>query len=190
MCELSPDGSALLLIYPTKHGVRTFQERYIAPVLDPLIRQLVVVNGMSADLGQFLGRHSFAMDMEDLNGLQERINELCETLSDSTSRFELVDAETANVFLDRNLWGEWYVQQERKRFKDVLHLNPYHSEGSRSPDSGNVHRMFGTQPGMSSSMMLTTILDGLRKRAYCATYRPPAPVELGIFVIRRCAGRE
>ncbi|TQB70180.1 hypothetical protein MPDQ_000783 [Monascus purpureus] len=180
--ELSPDGGSLLLVYPTRNGVSTFQDQYLAPVIDPLIRQLVVVNGMSADLGQLLGSYSFAMGMDDMYGLQVNLQELCHALSTPESRFTLAAAESGNISLDRNLWGEWYIHQEKKRFKDVLSLNP--NDGRRSP-AGNTRRMFGTEPGMTSSMILTSILEGLRKRPYSTNYRPPGPIEVGVFVIRR-----
>ena len=181
--ELSPDGGALLLVYPTRNGVSAFQEQYLAPVLDPLIRQLVVVNGMSADLGQLLGSYSFATGMDDMAGLQVNLEQLCLSLSTAESHFSVAAADSGTIFLDRNLWAEWYVHQEKKRFKDVLSLNP--NDGQGSAPAGNSHRMFGTVPGMTSSMILNQILDGLRRRPYSTNYRPPGPIEVGAFVIRR-----
>ena len=192
LCELSPDGGSLVLVYPTQRGATCFQEQYLASVLDPLIRQLVVVNGMSAELGRILGSYSLASRMDSFDGLQDRLRNLCDTLSSGGggsgalnagprhSRFTLASAAVGHVSLDRALWAEWYVGQERKRFKDVLHLYPSDSNCSLA---GGVHRMFGAPYGMNSTVLLTEITEGLRKRQYDS--RSQGPIEMGIFVIRR-----
>ena len=197
LSELSLDGGSLVLVYPTQRGAISFQEQYLASVLDPLIRQLVVVNGMSAELGRILGSYSLASRMDSFEGLKDRLRHLCEALSsDNTttttnngsssnagprnSRFTLVSAAVGHVSLDKAMWSGWYIGQERKRFKDVLHLYPSDSNCSLA---GGVHRMFGAPHGMNSTVLLTDILEGLRKRQYDG--RSQGPIELGIFVIRR-----
>ena len=193
LSELSSDGGSLVLVYPTQRGAHAFQEQYLASVLDPLIRQLVVVNGMSAELGRILGSYSLASRMDSFSGLEDRLHNLCNALSSSSGtngtaspgprgRFTLVSSLVGHVFLDRALWADWYVTQERQRFKDVLHLYPCDSNSSLA---GNMHRMFGAPRGMNSTVLLTDILEGLRKRPYTPDYRSQGPIEVGIFVIRR-----
>lgn len=182
LSELSPDGGSLLLIYPTREGACAFREQYLSPIIDPLIRQLVVVNGMSADLGQLLGSHSCVYSMDSFDRLMENIQRLCQSLSGPGSKFTLAEAGTGSVYLDRDLWSEWYIHQEKKRIKDVLSLNPHESQ---RPPFVHMHRMFGTEPGMTSSILLAEVFDGIRKRPYSVHCRPRRAIELGVFVIRR-----
>ena len=56
LVELSPDNGTLFLIYPTKLGAKTFTEDYLSPLLDPILRSMVVVGGFSSQLGQELGK--------------------------------------------------------------------------------------------------------------------------------------
>lgn len=182
--ELSPDGGSLLFVYPTKRGACTFKSQYLGPILDPLLRQLVVVNELSADVGRYLGKLSSVSQMDDFDTMKLKIAQLCRSLSSPTSQFSLVDAGKGNADFDRSVWTEWYIHQERARMKEVLSM--YWQNGRRVPG-------IKTSPGPSShlladkevtsAMLLGEILDGIRKRPY--ECEPRDRVELGVFVIRR-----
>lgn len=185
LLELSPNGGSLLLIYPTKRGARSFHTHYLGPILDPLLRQLVVVNELSADVGKHLGNLASVAHMDDFETMRANIVRLGETFSTSASRFTLVDAGKGSAFLDRNLWSEWFIQQERSRMKEVLNL--YWQNSRRAPKyspvpSGN--RVLNDKE-VTSAMLLTDILDGLKKRPYNDGTEPCEGVELGVFIIRR-----
>lgn len=187
LCELSPDGGSLLFTYPTKKGASTFKSQYLGPILDPLLRQLVVVNGLSADVGRFLGKLSTVSQMDDFSTMKANIAALCESLSSPSSKFEIADAGKASTHLDRNLWVEWFIHQEKARMKEVLSL--YWQNGRRAPaskamSSGGPGAMMGDKE-VSSAMLLSEIFDGIRKRPYGEDSEPRDGVELGVFVIRR-----
>ncbi|KAF3387017.1 hypothetical protein F1880_000263 [Penicillium rolfsii] len=187
LCELSPDGGSLLFVYPTKKGASTFKSQYLGPLLDPLLRQLVVVNGLSADVGRYLGKLSTVSMMDDFATMKANISTLCEDLSSPSSRFQIADAGKASVHLDRDLWVEWYIHQEKARMKEVLSL--YCQNGRRPPV--NKALASGGSAGLmpdkevTSSMLLGEIFDGIRKRRYGEDNEPRDGVELGVFVIRR-----
>ncbi|KAJ5988973.1 hypothetical protein N7481_004183 [Penicillium waksmanii] len=186
LSELSPNGGSLLFIYPTKKGASTFKSQYLGPILDPLLRQLVVVNGLSADVGRYLGKLSTVSQMDDFATMKANIATLCESLSSSSSQFQVADAGRANADLDRNLWVEWFIHQEKARMKEVLNL--YWQNGRRPPanktmsNGGSGHM---SDKDISSSMLLGEIFEGIRKRPYGEDSEPHEGVELGVFVIRR-----
>jgi len=137
LLELSPNGGSLLLIYPTKKGAQTFKGHYLGPILDPLLRQLVVVNELSADVGMSLGQMTAISHMDDFETMQSNVQRLCREVSmressQSRSRapapshtnsgtwFNLIHACKGEVIIDRKLWAEWYIQQETPRGREVL----------------------------------------------------------------------
>ncbi|KAL1969639.1 hypothetical protein VTN77DRAFT_8192 [Rasamsonia byssochlamydoides] len=185
LIELSPNGGSLLLIYPTRRGAMTFKTQYLGPILDPLLRQLVVVYGLSADVGRNLGKLAAVDAMDDFETMRANLVQLCERISNTSSRFTVVEAGRGAVLLDRNLWTEWFIQQERSRMKDVLSL--YWQNGRHLPlnspvPSGN--RVLADKE-VTSAMLLGEILDGIKKRPYGDDIGLREGVELGVFVIRR-----
>lgn len=189
--ELSPDNGSLLFIYPTKRGGATFKSQYLGPILDPLLRQLVVVNELSADVSRYLGKLSSVSQMDDFESMKANLSHLCDTLSCSSpsSHFSVVDSRKGNVSLDRNLWTEWFIHQEKSRMKEVLNL--YWQNGRRLPvnktsTSSTMRSNFMlADKEVTSAMLLGDILDGIRRRPYGEENQHQDGVELGVFVIRR-----
>ncbi|KAJ5709391.1 hypothetical protein N7493_010725 [Penicillium malachiteum] len=183
LSELSPNGGSLLFVYPTKKGASTFKSQYLGPILDPLLRQLVVVNGLSADVGRYLGKLSTVSQMDDFATMKANIVSLCESLSSPASRFEIADAGRASAHLDRSLWVEWFIHQEKARMKEVLSL--YSQNNRRLPVNKNMNAGMSDGKEVTSAMLLTEIFEGIRKRPYGDDSEPRDGVELGVFVIRR-----
>ena len=196
LVELSPNGGSLVFIYPTKRGATTFKTNYLGPVLDPLLRQLVVVNELSADMGMALGRMAAVSQMEDYEMMKNSIARLCGHLSERSQavessdkspgpQFTLIHADKGEVHLDRKLWAEWYIQQETQRTRDVL--TEYWRNGHRLPsmDGPKSSNYAPVNREVTSAMLLREILEGIRKRPPSEGIEPQEGVELGIFVIRR-----
>ncbi|KAA8646420.1 uncharacterized protein ATNIH1004_007850 [Aspergillus tanneri] len=187
LCELSPEGGSLLFIYPTRRGALTFKAQYLGPILDPLLRQLVVVNELSADVGRYLGKMSAVAHMEDFDTMRNSLSQLCNALSSSSSRFSIADARKGSAHLDRNVWTEWYIHQEKARMKEVLSL--YWQGGRSLPTTKSVSNQSTNyiiqDKEVTSAMLLGEILDGIRKRPYGEDSEPGDGIELGVFVIRR-----
>ncbi|RAL07715.1 uncharacterized protein BO97DRAFT_429096 [Aspergillus homomorphus CBS 101889] len=188
LSELSPDGGSLLFVYPTRRGGSTFKSQYLGPILDPLLRQLVVVNELSTDIGRYLGKLSSVSHMDDFDTMRENISQLCGSLSSSSSQFHIVDARKGSAHLDRELWTEWFIHQEKARMKEVLSV--YWQNGRRLPATKAVSNVSSTNyiledKEVTSAMLLGEILDGIRRRPYGEDSDPHDGVELGVFVIRR-----
>ncbi|PYH40150.1 uncharacterized protein BP01DRAFT_359442 [Aspergillus saccharolyticus JOP 1030-1] len=186
--ELSPDGGSLLFVYPTRRGGSTFKSQYLGPILDPLLRQLVVVNELSTDIGRYLGKLSSVSHLDDFDTMREHLAQLCGSLSSSSSQFSVVDARKGSAHLDRELWTEWFIHQEKARMKEVLSV--YWQNGRRLPATKAVSNVSSTNyiledKEVTSAMLLGEILDGIRRRPYGEDSEPHDGVELGVFVIRR-----
>ncbi|KAF7588479.1 hypothetical protein BBP40_005673 [Aspergillus hancockii] len=157
------------------------------PILDPLLRQLVVVNELSADVGRYLGKLSSVSHMEDFDTMRNKLAQLCSDLSSSSSQFTIADARKGSAHLDRQVWTEWFIHQERTRMKETLSL--YWQNGRRLPAAKAASNMSANylleDKEVTSAMLLGEILDGIRKRPYGEETEPRDGIELGVFVIRR-----
>jgi hypothetical protein len=172
-------GGCLLFIYPTRMGAMTFKSQYLGPILDPLLRQLVVVNGFSADVSRDLGRLVAVNSMDDFETMKANVENLCRRMSSNTSKFTVINAGKGLAPLDRNLWTEWYIQQERPRMKYLLGQK-WQTSGRHTPTLNSPETSGGQ---LSSSMLLGEIIDGIKRRQY--EISPRGNIELGVFVIRR-----
>ncbi|KLJ08777.1 hypothetical protein EMPG_15788 [Blastomyces silverae] len=196
--ELSPQGGNLVLIYPTKQGARTFKNEYLGPILDPLLRQMVVVNELSADISTALGSMPAIAEMDDFEAMQNNILRLCENLRQResslagssptrSSRFTMVYGGKGEICMDRKSWIEWYIQQETPRARDIL--NGYWRAGYQLPTSLMGSSPVTRKPGnreISGPSLLQVLFQGLRNRA--SADRSPSlgeSMEVGVFVIRR-----
>lgn len=125
--------------------------------------------------------------MEDFDTLKNNLSMLCRALSSSSSQFSIVDARKGSAYLDRDLWTEWYIHQEKARMKEVLSL--YCQNGRRfsthkatSSSIANTY-ILAADKEVTSAMLLSEIIDGIRRRPYES--EPRDGIELGVFVIRR-----
>ncbi|KAK2761215.1 hypothetical protein FQN54_001736 [Arachnomyces sp. PD_36] len=196
LVELSPNGGSLILIYPTKQGALNFKANYLGPVLDPLLRQLVVVNELSADMGRAMARMASVSQMEDYETMKSNVTRLCQKLSQrsedskssdscSGSQYTLIHADKGEVHLNRKLWAEWYIQQETQRVREVLGAYWQTTKRLPSVEASSTASYAPISREVTAAMLLREILDGIRKRPPSEGMEPQQGVELGVFVIRR-----
>ncbi|PGG95449.1 hypothetical protein GX51_08244 [Blastomyces parvus] len=195
--ELSPQGGNLVLIYPTQQGARTFKNQYLGPILDPLLRQMVVVNELSADISKALGSMPAIAEMDDFESMQNNILRLCENLRQResslagpsptrSSRFTMVYGGKGEICMDRKSWIEWYIQQETPRARDIL--NGYWRAGYQLPTSlmASPGTLKSGNREISGPSLLQVLFQGLRNRASADGSPGLGPsMEVGVFVIRR-----
>ncbi|KAI5292245.1 hypothetical protein KEM55_007963, partial [Ascosphaera atra] len=75
--ELTPDGGSMVLIYPTKKGVRTFKRDYLGPTLDPVIRRLIVTKGLPCDVASHLGNIFSPTYMDEYEDMKKKVQGIC-----------------------------------------------------------------------------------------------------------------
>ena len=180
LVEVSPKGGCLIFIYPTLQGATTFQNKYLGPLLDPLLRTLVVYHNMSADLGLNVGRLEALEHMLSFENMATAIRRLLRALSDSTqipglsrAKFQLVVSDRQMVHLDRKAWQDWWLYQENGRIRRAV--LDYWKRGHRIP------------MGLTEGTIAREILDGMKERTYDRDQEPQDGVEVGVFCIRKTA---
>lgn len=182
LVELSPDNGTLFLIYPTKLGAKTFTEDYLSPLLDPILRSMVVVGGFSSQLGQELGRMDAVESLPDHDTMKRKILQLCTTLGQSSSAMErfqktptqysLLYSATAEVELERKIWSEsWWGKQEKPRIREII--SRYFRKANRA------------QEDQTPVNLVHEVLDGVAQKPYADGRAERAGIEVSVFVISR-----
>ena len=121
--ELSEYGGSLLFVYPTKTGAKQFVNKVLGPVLDPLLRKLMVLYGLREDVLWRLRTMTAVETMAEWDTLKKRVESLCKTLSTSLRNpipVEIAYTATANVRLNEDSWREWWSQQEQMRIREIV----------------------------------------------------------------------
>lgn len=180
MAELSPDGGTLLFLYPTRAGAMTFRSRYQSPVVDPVLRYIVELHGLSYEVAEELSSLNAISEMSSLHELKNNVATLCDQMSQrglpniGPSKFSLVSTEAGTVSMGFKTWTKWYLQQEHQRWRKALQA--YWGRGKR----------LSAQEGATAGSVLREFIDGVQKACREASVDGVgAEVEVGAFVIRR-----
>lgn len=184
LVELSPDEGTLIFIYPTRTGGRTFMNEILGPILEPMLRSLVIINGLSADLGATLGTMGAVEQLPEFEEAKAQLENYCSRLSrnDSTlqafrgrsARYSVVHASKEEVALERKVWAEdWWIKQEKPRVRAVV--AKYFRLANRLPADAEVMPV----------ELIQKILDGVAGRAYPPGTEPSRGVEVGVFAVRK-----
>lgn len=193
LVELSSDNGSLLFIYPTRAGAQTFMREYLGPILDPLLRTMVVVHGVSTDLCMSLGNMTSVKHLPDYEALERRIVALCARLSQHDAAAQRLDgrrsvftlsyASKQSTRIPRRIWArEWWTKQEKTRLKDTINSHYRESQTRRSSVSEFA------QQGASPTVLLQDLLDGVSGKVSQerdGDVGTVEPIEVGVFVITR-----
>ncbi|KAH0268356.1 hypothetical protein KCU91_g9459, partial [Aureobasidium melanogenum] len=182
LVELSPDNGTLIFIYPTKRGAQTFVNEYLGPILDPILRSMVVVNGFSSDMGQQLGKMVAVDELPDHDMMKRKIMSLCSSLSQSSpgirrfqrlpTNFELLLSTTEEVMLDRKVWSrDWWAKQEKPRIRETI--SRFFRKANRA------------QEDQTPVSLVHEVLDGVAQKAYPEGKEKQSGIEVSVFVISR-----
>lgn len=123
LVELNDNGGSMLFIYPTKTGARQFVRNILGPVLDPLLRKLMVLYVLREDLLWRIRNMPAVDSMADWEGLKGRMNKLLASLSRASGgsvSVEVAYASTAQIRVNEESWREWWSQQEQMRIREIV----------------------------------------------------------------------
>ncbi|KAF8542848.1 hypothetical protein BDD12DRAFT_916161 [Trichophaea hybrida] len=136
--ELSPQGGSALFIYPTKTGAMSFDRDYLGPVLDPLLRKLMVLYRLREDLLWNIRNMAATPHLAEFPELQARVERLCKALTDGEGEMptKLVYSTKATVSLNELSWREWWTQQEQTRIREIVKKHMANQPGSESTGYG------------------------------------------------------
>ena len=178
--ELSSAGGRLIFIYPTLSGANTFTSKYLGPLLDPLLRTMVGVHGLSADLGADVGKMAVVDHMLSYSQTSDKIKILLRKLSRGSSlgrsvpKYSMEAARCEKVEIDRAVWASWWVHQEATRIRETM--NRYFQRAIRLP-----------QRDITAGTLVREILDGVGSRAYANHNARREGIEVGVFILKRTA---
>lgn len=181
LVELSPDNGSLIFIYPTVTGAVSFASRYLGPLLDPLLRTMVGIHELTADLGAHVGKMAVVEHMIAFEKMAQKIRQLLRHMNRGSQRggappkYVLVQSSKQTVQVERKAWTEWWMNQETPRIRDVM--NRYFQRALKLPQSKEI----------TAGSLVREILIGVENRAYAEYDAPREGIEVGVFVIRRTA---
>lgn len=181
LVELSPDHGSLIFVYPTAHGATSFASRYLGPLLDPLLRTLVGIHELTADLGANVGKMVVVEHMISFEKMVQKIKQLLRQMIRGSQRggappkYALVQSSRQTVQVERKAWTEWWMHQETPRIRDVM--NRYFQRALKLPQSKEI----------TAGSLVREILLGVENRGYAEYDSPREGIEVGVFVIRRTA---
>lgn len=197
MIELVPGNGHLLFIYPTRAGAQEFCSSYLGPIVEPLMRQMLVVHGFSQDLIRSICTMPAANDMMPFETLKLKTEMLCDELRNtqdprimrrlygSGGLFSLVYAEPHLMDLNRDVWSDWYVKQEKQRIREAV--NREFRRSNRATASWEI-----TPRSIVQEILVDVGGDrnsdgsGKQPRAYPLGSEPIGKkIEVGVFIIRR-----
>lgn len=167
----------LLLVYPTKAGGQTFAKWYKNPILDTLLRQFMLLRGLTTRAADALGRLESLEALMSFEQMQKALEKLCSELGPQLppiggrSEFTIAHTEQAEVILNRQTWIELFLAQESSRMRQDL--IDYQKSGQRMPSQG-----FEASP----AALAREVEDGIRSSK---EHAGGIGIEVGVFVIQR-----
>ena len=181
LVELSPNNGSLLFIYPTRKGAQTFMTDYLGPVLDPILRTMCVVHGLSYDLSRTLGYMSAVDHLPEYDTMLQRVTALCARLSQRRSaaqrfhgrrpQFSLSYASQGCAQLPRDAWArDWWIKQEKVRIRETI----THHVREAQKKSSNEH----VERAATPTELVQQLLDGVTRKAYQAGQEPGKGIEV------------
>ncbi|KAI9781513.1 MAG: hypothetical protein M1839_005928 [Geoglossum umbratile] len=79
--ELSPNGGSMLFIYPTRTGAREFCRHYLGPVIEPLLRRLMVLHQLPPHLLMSIQKMTAVDDMMEFEDLHAKLQGLRDSIN-------------------------------------------------------------------------------------------------------------
>ncbi|KAL8712667.1 MAG: hypothetical protein Q9220_003199 [cf. Caloplaca sp. 1 TL-2023] len=176
LTELKPDNGTLLFVYPTKQGALTFKEKYLRPILDPLLRTMIGVHGISPSVVEDVANFDVMYTMYRYDLLKAKLAQMIASMNakgnGSLHRFTMSVATKESVTIRREAWTEWYTEQELPRVRKIM--NKYCERAMFLPRTGD----------FTAAGLIREIVDGIKSRAYDGG-EPLDGIEVGVFVLQR-----
>lgn len=177
LTELSATNGTLLLVYPTQVGGAVFARQYLAPIIDPYLRRFVILNNLTVDVADAMGKLAALPKMKTFEEMETGLRDLCQGLTQRApargirGTYKVIHAEKNEVILDRTTWMGWFLEQESARLRQ--NIIEYQKAGGRMPSRG-----FDATPGS----LAREVVEGIKNSKEEAG---GAGIEVGVFVIRR-----
>ncbi|KAL5118749.1 hypothetical protein ACEQ8H_003252 [Pleosporales sp. CAS-2024a] len=182
LSELSIDNGILLFIYPTKTGAKTFMQKYLGPVIEPLLRSVTVVNDLHSELGRNIGQMAAVNYLDEYEKLKGNVKsflaQITELMDDPKSNstdkcsYSIIHASKEEYAPNRLAWADdWWIKQEKPRIRDAI---TKYFRKSKKPTTGE----------LTGANLLQEVIEGVSTREY-DDGPPTEGLEVGVFIIQR-----
>jgi hypothetical protein len=140
LIELTPSHGTLLFIYPTRAGAKTFKRHYLDPLLDPILRSMMVSQSLPVTLIEDIGAMAAIRHLPYFDDMESQLKTFLNTLNNSGaslhSRFHrqnadytLMYAKAQEVHLERAVWAQdWWNKQEKLRIQRAFETHDVHRQ--------------------------------------------------------------
>ncbi|EME83024.1 uncharacterized protein MYCFIDRAFT_203484 [Pseudocercospora fijiensis CIRAD86] len=190
LVELSPNRGHLIFLYPTRTGALRFMQEYLGPIIDPLLRSIQVVNGLSSDLSRTLGNMSAAAALPEFEPMERSLKALCTKLMQRSATmsafhggraaFTVTHASKAEVHLSREAWSrDWWTRQEKPRIRAAM--TKYAQEAQKKSSNEYIER------APTPTELVDGLIKGVETRPYPPGQEPRSGIEVAVFVVQRSA---
>ena len=188
LVELSPNNGSLIFIYPNRAGAQRFMRDYLGPILDPILRSIAVLNGLSSDMSRTLGTMMAADQMPDHDQLSRSMYHLCAKLTQRSSNmqrfhgnqatYSVVHTSMQHVPMNRDVWAkDWWTKQEKGKIREAM--TRYAQDAQRKSSNEHVER------AATPTELIEQLMGGVLKKPYPEGQEPSVGIEISVFVIKR-----
>jgi len=185
LSELSMDNGVLFFIYLTRTGAKTFMQKYLGPIIEPLLRTVTVVHDLHSELGRSLGQMTAVNYLDEYDSLEEHVRSFCGRLAERINsssgeaggsiNLDVIHAARQEMVLGRSAWADdWWIKQEKPRIRDTV--TKYFRKSKKLPGSE-----------MTGAHLIQEVLEGVSAREY-QDGPPTKGVEVGVFIIKKTRG--
>jgi hypothetical protein len=182
LSELSSDNGVLLFIYPTRTGAKTFMQKYLGPIIEPLLRSVTVVHDLHSELGRSIGQMSAVNYLDDYEKLEEHVRSFCAKVTEHTNSqkssadekcsYEIIHASKEEVAPSRMAWADdWWIKQEKPRIRDAI--TKYFRKSKKLPTGE-----------LTGPHLLQELIEGVSTREY-DDGPPTEGLEIGVFIVQK-----
>ena len=186
LVELTPSDGCLTFIYPTRTGGNTFVSQHLGPILDPILRTMVIMHGLSRDFSSALGPMDAVKYLQNFSWMRDKMSALCHQLNSKREgivdklhhpqgTFSMAYAAAHDISIDRKVWAEWWVKQEKARIRASV------SRYFRTTHRIQMNRH--GQPDVQQASLIQELFDGVQSKPVPTV--SDQPIEVAVFVIRR-----
>jgi len=131
LVELSPRNGMLVFIYPTRRGGHVFMKDYLSPVLEPVLRSMMVADNLPYNLITELGCMPAVDELPTFEDMRARFEDFCHQLSTSQSSpldrfhhtsaaYSVIHASKQETTLTKEVWANWWSKQEKPRVGNLI----------------------------------------------------------------------
>lgn len=216
LVELSSSNGTLVFIYPTRRGGQTFMKDYLSPVLEPILRAMMVGDNLPYSLINELGYMPAVNELSTFEDMRARFEDFCQQLSTSQSTpldrfhhtpatYSVIHASKQEVTLIKDVWAkDWWNRQEKPRVRNLI--KEYNKRLRRSGDDDTPpfqgtelverllervatgRRSIRTDTGVGSAVT-TPATEHLRTPSRDVEHHatPMSPIEVAVFIVQKTA---